>query len=63
MEKHQDMEGKGDGHHHGRKNLTRMQQAHYFHDINYYMLKKINRRPEGGGHRKYATALEVQGDK
>ena len=24
-----------------------MQQAHYFRDINYYMLEKINGRPEG----------------
>ena len=53
------MEGKGDGHHHGRKNLTRMQQAHYFHDINYYMLKKINRRPEGGGHRSMSTPVNT----
>jgi len=33
--------GKGDGHQHGWKNLTRMQQAHYLHDINYYMLTRI----------------------
>ena len=60
MEKHQDMEGKGkgDGHQHGWKNLTRMQQAHYLHDINYYMLTRINRRPEGGGHRSMSTPLK-----
>ena len=42
-------------------NLTRMQQTHYFCDIqvNYYMLKKINRRPEGGGHRSMSTPLNT----
>ena len=32
-----------------------MQEEHYFLDITYYMLKKINRRPEGGGHRSKST--------
>jgi len=36
-----------------------MQQAHYFRDINYYVLKQINRRPEGGGHRSMYTPLNT----
>jgi len=30
-------------------NSIHMQQAHYFRDRIYYILKKVNRRPEGGG--------------
>jgi len=40
-------------------NSIRMQQEHYFRDINYYMLKKINRRPEGGGYRSMSTPLNT----
>ena len=40
-------------------NSIRMQQEHYFRDINYYMLKKINRHPEGGGHRSMSTPLNT----
>jgi len=36
-----------------------MQQAHYFRDINYYMLNKINGRLEGGGHRSMSTPLNT----
>src|SRR6218665_1063946 len=36
-----------------------MQQAHYFRNINYYILKKFNRHPEGGGHRSMSTPLNT----
>jgi len=40
-------------------NSTRTQQAQYFRDINYYMLKKYNCRSEGGGHRPMSTPLNT----
>ena len=40
---------------------TVVQQAHCFRDIDYYrpMPKKIDRRPEGGGHRSMSTPLNM----
>ena len=40
-------------------NSIHVKQAHYFHDINYYMLKKINCHSEGGGHRSMSTPLNT----
>src|SRR6218665_1923763 len=40
-----------------------MQQAHLSRDLSYYMLKKINRRPEGGKHHSMSTPKYTTGRK
>jgi len=41
-------------------NSSRMKEAHYFAILfYYYMLKNINRRLEGGGHRSMSTPLNT----